>query len=83
MGLAIENVLFKAKHQGRRIRRAGWNGKDQYVGRGKDQDGITEPFLVLHNQQGGVVPWVPSQGDLFANDWEIMEEEPREDGCPE
>lgn len=89
MGLAFENVLFKAKHNGSRIRRTGWNGKDQYVEAGQQQGNITEPFLVLHNQQGGVVPWVPSQGDLYANDWEIMEDKSeddygmKEDGCTE
>lgn len=28
-----------------------------------------QPFLMLHNAQGGYCPWVPSTGDLFAEDW--------------
>lgn len=27
------------------------------------------PFLMLRNAQGGLCPWVPSTGDLFAADW--------------
>lgn len=31
------------------------------------------PHLVLKNAQGIVQPgWVPSQGDLFADDWEVL-----------
>lgn len=32
-----------------------------------------EPFLVLKNAQGKYVPWIPSQGDLDAEDWELVE----------
>lgn len=31
-------------------------------------DGLT-PFLMLRNSQGKYCPWVPSTGDLFAEDW--------------
>jgi hypothetical protein len=32
-------------------------------------DGTFAPYLMMHNAQGVFVPWVPSQGDLFAEDW--------------
>lgn len=32
-------------------------------------DGKLKPFLVLHNSQNEITSWVPSQGDLFADDW--------------
>lgn len=31
-------------------------------------DGLT-PFLMLRNAQGNFCPWVPSTGDLLAEDW--------------
>lgn len=57
-----------------RIARRGWNGKGQYVSFQAPDSGSanTEPYLWLKNAQGGRVPWVPSQGDIFAWDWEIV-----------
>lgn len=65
------------------IRRAGWNGKNQHVyvedslsytvGDGVFKGTRREylPVLVLFNAQGQHQPgWVPSMGDLFAEDWE-------------
>lgn len=33
--------------------------------------GIFAPYLVIHNAQGVFVPWLASQGDLLAEDWQI------------
>lgn len=33
---------------------------------------MTAPYLVLRNSQGGYLPWVPSQGDIFARDWAMI-----------
>lgn len=68
---------------GEQVRRTGWNGATQFVtliragnamatvpgmGRYPMQD-----CLGLKNAQGGMQPgWVPSQGDLFAEDWEVV-----------
>lgn len=30
---------------------------------------IYEPFVTLNNAQGQIVPWLPSQGDMLADDW--------------
>ncbi len=65
---------FDAALTGCRITRAGWNGAGQYVamqypdGRSK----MSQPYLYLRNAQGDLVPWAPSQGDLFAHDWAIL-----------
>jgi hypothetical protein len=55
----------------RSIQRSGWNGKDQYVQVQLPDEGskMTVPYLYLINASGKYVPWVPSQGDLFAEDW--------------
>ncbi|TVM35648.1 MW1434 family type I TA system toxin [Oceanidesulfovibrio marinus] len=48
---------------GNRVRRKGWNGPGQYVEvqRPTDLSKMTAPYCYLHN----------TQGDLFADDWEI------------
>lgn len=78
-GEAFEHIRSGAQA----IRRAGWNGKNQHVyvedmlsytvqgGVFKGHRREYLPVLVLLNAQGHHQPgWVPSQGDLFATDWE-------------
>ncbi len=31
-----------------------------------------QPHIDIRNQQGQIVPWLASQGDLFATDWEEL-----------
>jgi hypothetical protein len=64
--------LVKKKEK---VAREGWNGKNQWV-EVCELDKISDvyaPFLILKNAQDVYVPWVPSQGDLFANDWAVVE----------
>lgn len=60
--------------QGQRITRAGWNGRGQHIElQVPDKHSrMTQPYAVLRNSSGDLVPWVPSQGDLFANDWALL-----------
>ena len=59
---------------GKRVTRAGWNAGGQYVAmQTPDKSSMmSRPYLYLKNAQNDLVPWVPSQGDLFANDWAIL-----------
>ena len=34
-----------------------------------DIDGTLYPYFALKNAQNGFIPWVPSTGDLLADDW--------------
>lgn len=74
----FSNALESLK-DGRSICRTGWNGKDQYVHmqRPDEFSKMSEPYAYLVQQsqtENGlkqtVIPWVPSQGDLFAEDWQ-------------
>lgn len=58
----------------RKLKRIGWNGKDQWICAQfpDSMSKMTAPYIYLRNQQGGVVPWLPSQGDLFADDWCVL-----------
>lgn len=71
------NALAQCVH-GQRITRAGWNGADQYVtAQHPDKfSKMTAPYLVLKNTRNEFVPWVPSQGDLFARDWAVLPIQP-------
>lgn len=59
---------------GKRVTRAGWNAGGQYVAMQLSglQSKMIRPYLYLKNAQNEIVPWVPSQGDLFACDWAIL-----------
>lgn len=81
-GQALESVK-----KGKAIKRTGWNGKNQFVyllkgneisknlGYGYGEYEFEPTFtstLVLKNAQNLlVIGWVPSMGDLFAEDWEV------------
>lgn len=81
-GLAIE-----AAKMGKKIARAGWNGKNQYVelGIGLEytnlsgvRDGayhedIGSKALVFVGTRGKQVGWLASQSDMLADDWRIVE----------
>lgn len=60
---------------GMSVRRVGWNGKNQHVYM-ENFDGLKyEPCIVLFNaQEKHQTGWLPSMGDLRAEDWEILPE---------
>lgn len=70
----FEEVLSAIKIGGQRATRAGWNAGGQHIeAQYPDKSSrMSAPYLVLKNAQGDLVPWVPSQGDLFARDWAIL-----------
>ena len=82
-GLAIE-----AAKMGKKIARAGWNGKNQYVELGHDFSytapgdipvrpvqhlDIGSQALVFVGTRGRQVGWLASQSDMLADDWKIVE----------
>ena len=70
----------KEAHNGKRVARSGWNGKGMFVfyinNWSYDVNGRpsppTLPFLAMKTAQGAVVPWLCSQTDILATDWEIV-----------
>lgn len=82
-GLAIE-----AAKKGKRIARAGWNGKDMYVflsdgvefstmadmSEFANEDVYVSDLLVLRTAQKTLQPgWLATQSDILADDWYIVE----------
>ena len=82
---SFENALRYLK-RGMKVARNGWNGKGQYVRlvdpyndrafqviEKEEIDGTLYPYFSLKNAQNGFVPWVPSIGDLLADDWVFVD----------
>ena len=64
---------------GGKVARLGWNGKDQWITLIKAGNAVfkgydTQDCLGLKNAQGNMLPgWCPLQGDLFAEDWYVVD----------
>lgn len=69
---AFDTALTFLKAGGR-IARAGWNGKGQYlqIQRPDAHSKMTLPYIYIRTVQGDLVPWLASQTDLLAEDWEV------------
>ena len=70
----------KQMHHGDQVRRAGWNGKGMLLVLVKNwgwgdialcPGGDNLPFIMMQTAQGDFVPWLCSQTDILALDWEI------------
>jgi len=59
---------------GAKIQRTGWNGPGQYVAmqRPDENSKMSRPYAYLVSSADSIVPWVPSQGDLFSHDWVLV-----------
>jgi hypothetical protein len=60
---------------GDKLAREGWNGKNMYVElQMPDEDSkMTLPYVFMFTSKGDLVPWLCSQTDLLADDWEIYD----------
>lgn len=76
-----------ALREGRPVRRAGWNGRGMALFYAVDgvvsspiageADGrldiVLQPHVVMRTVDGTFVPWLCSQTDLLADDWEAAD----------
>ena len=66
---------LEALKEGKKVARAGWNGKDMYVQLHKGGDyefSELNPFFVIKNVVNSFNTWVPSISDLLAEDWTVL-----------
>jgi hypothetical protein len=65
----------KELENGERVARAGWNGKGMWLELQvpDDKSKMTLPYVYMSTAQGDLVPWLCSQTDLLATDWEAAE----------
>ena len=68
-GQAIEEMK-----KGSRVTREGWNGKGMWIAlQVPDQHSkMQRPYIYMCPVDGKLVPWVASQSDMLANDWNIV-----------
>lgn len=71
----------------KRVTRAGWNGKGMYLmyvgaqdwnmdppaADERESDLALSPFIAMRTATGTLVPWLASQSDLLAEDWQPVE----------
>ena len=60
--------------QGYRVCRNGWNGKGMWLELQVPDahSKMTLPYVYMRTAQGDLVPWLCSQTDLLAEDWEVV-----------
>jgi len=63
----------KEMQNGKRVQREGWNGPDQYLElQVPDENSkMTLSYVYIQTVQGDLVPWLCSQTDLLATDWQL------------
>ncbi len=70
--MPFEEAL-KCIKNGRSVMREGWNGKGMWLKLQKPDAGskMTQPYIYMKTADGNCVPWVASQTDLLADDWQL------------
>ena len=72
---------LNALKEGRKVAREGWNGKDMWLElQVPDENSkMTLPYIYIEYPAGHVaypegsrVPWLASQADLLAYDWQVV-----------
>jgi len=68
MTYGIGDVVAGMK-AGKRYARQGWNGKGMWIYLVQPADKQDLPYVVMNTADNRRVPWLCSQTDLLANDW--------------
>lgn len=71
--LSFGHALLVLKANGK-VRRAGWNGNGQHleIYHPAASDLMTVPYIFITTVEGNLVPWLASQTDMLANDWQVV-----------
>jgi hypothetical protein len=66
---------IRALKSGNYVTRAGWNGKNMWLGlqRPDANSKMSLPYIYMCTAQGDLVPWLASQSDMLAEDWQILD----------
>lgn len=65
----------KQMHNGSKVTRRGWNGKNMYLAlQVPDANSkMSLPYVYIKTVDDKLVPWLCSQTDLLAMDWMVVE----------
>lgn len=63
-----------ALRDGKRVCRGGWNGKGMWLElqRPDANSKMTLPYIYMKTADDKKVPWLASQTDMLAEDWEVL-----------
>jgi hypothetical protein len=72
-GMTFSDALDELT-DGNKITRSGWNGKGMWIEiQNPDEDSkMTLPYIYMSTASGDLVPWIASQSDILADDWEVV-----------
>jgi hypothetical protein len=58
---------------GARMARSGWNGKGMHIQAQypDEYSKMTQPYVYMKTADDELNPWLCSQADMFAEDWEV------------
>lgn len=62
--------------EGKKVTRAGWNGAGQFLKLQvpDEHSKMRKPYVYISPVDGELVPWLASQTDLLAEDWQEVVE---------
>jgi hypothetical protein len=68
------SIALEMLKDGERVARSGWNGKGMWLKlqRPDAHSKMTLPYIYMSTVGGDLVPWLASQTDILAEDWEIV-----------
>lgn len=71
--MTFEEALPGVK-QGKKASRDNWNGKGMWIAlQSPDENSkMRRPYLYMSPIDGELVPWVASQTDILADDWDLV-----------
>lgn len=73
--LDFGQALFHLKQE-RKVTRAGWNGKGMWLALQVPDahSKMSLPYIYMKTVDDKLVPWLASQTDVLAEDWEVLYE---------
>ena len=74
--LSFSEALLNLKAGGR-VMRNGWNGKGMWleVQKPDEHSKMTLPYIYMKTATDDLVPWLASQTDILAEDWNVIPKE--------
>jgi hypothetical protein len=69
-GWALEQLK-----QGNFVQRTGWNGKGMWIALQVPDNNskMSLPYIYMSTVTGDLVPWLASQTDVLADDWQLVD----------
>jgi len=64
-----------ALQEGQRVTRAGWNEANMFLQLQvpDEHSKMQQPYIYMIPVDGKLVPWLASQTDMLAQDWQVIE----------